>query len=66
MKKIISFIVAILLFFVTVFCYKVHMDNAIKSDIAGMRNYRSYERYWSSDAMKMVIEDNTLPLFGSS
>ncbi len=66
MKKIISFIVAILLFFVTVFCYKVHMDNAIKSDIAGMRNYRSYERYWSSDTMKMVIEDNTLPLFGSS
>lgn len=66
MRKICAFIVGILLFIAAVFCFDRHLDSSISKNKEAVRNYRSYERFWSYDIQKQVIDENTLPIFGSS
>lgn len=66
MKRLWAIIAGLLLFVSAICGFKVHMNHAIADKAAGVRNLRTYERYWSVDAQKNVIEDNTLVIFGSS
>lgn len=66
MKKLYASFVGVGLFFLIIFGFKLHMNAAIESHAVGVRNHRSYERYWSRDTQKHIIEDNTLVIFGSS
>lgn len=66
MKRLISFFLGILLFFCVISGYKIHMNTEISKNAVGYRDLRTYERFWSVDTQELLIEDNTLLVFGSS
>lgn len=66
MKKLFSVLAGILLFAVVLAGFKLHMNSKFAENKPGVRNLRSYERFWSSEAQKIVIDEKTLPIFGSS
>lgn len=66
MKKLFSVIAGIGVFVLIICGFKLHMNAAIEMHAAGVRNHRTYERFWSRDAQKHIIEDDTLVVFGSS
>lgn len=66
MKKIVSIITGVILFILSIFGADSFLDSAIKGNREVIRNYRSYERFWSTDVAKLVMDENTLPIFGSS
>lgn len=66
MKKLYSVLAGILAFVLIVSLFKINMDYQIKESKEGVRNLRTYERFWSGEAQRLVIENNTLPVFGSS
>lgn len=51
---------------VSIFFYDAYLDKQIIENKEAVRNHRSYERFWSRDAADLIIEDNTLVIFGSS
>lgn len=65
-KKLIGMLSGFLAFVVIVMLFKVYIDSEISSNAEGLRNHRTYERYWSSEVQKRIIDENTLVLFGSS
>lgn len=66
MKKIISVIAGIGLFILIICGFKLHMNAAIEKQSVGVRNLRTFERFWSRDVQKHIIEDDSLVIFGSS
>ena len=66
MKKLGAVLCGFLLFIGVLIGFKIHMDIEIGNNKAGVRDLRTYERFWSSEAQAAVIDSNTLPIFGSS
>ena len=66
MRKIFAIIAGIGLFALIVCGFKLHMNASIEKHAEGVRNHRTYERFWSRDVQKHIIKDNTLVIFGSS
>lgn len=66
MKKIYAVIAGICLAFLIIGGFKLHMNASIQENMTGIRNLRTYERFHSSEVQKLIIEENTLPVLGSS
>ena len=66
MRKLYSILAGILLFVMVLVGFKIHLDRRITENQIGVRDLRTYERFWSSEAQKLVIGEKTLPIFGSS
>lgn len=66
MKKLYAMIAGFLLFVIVVFGFDQHLDKQIMNNREAVRNHRTYERFWSSETQKLVMDENTLPIFGSS
>ena len=66
MRKLCAVLAGLCLFALVLAGFKFHMDTRILENKDGFRNLRTYERFWSSEAQKLLIEENTLPVFGSS
>lgn len=66
MKRITGIIVGFLMAFVTVFFYDAYLDRKIVENKEAVRNHRTNERSWSRETAQLIIEDNTLTIFGSS
>ena len=66
MKKLYAMIAGFLLFVIVVFGFDQHLDKQIMNNKEAVRNHRTYERFWSSETQKLVMDENTLPIFGSS
>jgi len=66
MKKLCAVLCGFLLFILVLVGFKLHMDSKIYDNKEGVRDLRTYERYWSSEAQQAVIDSDTLPVFGSS
>lgn len=59
-------IAGFLLFVIVVFGFDQYLDMQIMNNKEAVRNHRTYERFWSSETQKLVMDENTLPIFGSS
>lgn len=59
-------IAGFLLFMIVVFGFDQYLDKQITNNKEAVRNHRTYERFWSSETQKLVMDKNTLPIFGSS
>ena len=66
MKKLYAMIAGFLLFVIVVFGFDQYLDMQIMNNKGAVRNHRTYERFWSSETQKLVMDENTLPIFGSS
>lgn len=66
MKRLWPIVAGIAAFLLVIFGFKFYMDGRISEQKAGLRDLRTYERFWSVEAQKRIIEDNTLVIFGSS
>lgn len=66
MRKLLAFFTGLVLFVLVLFGFKLHMDKQIAENKAGVRDLRTYERFWSSQTQKVLVDENTLPIFGSS
>ena len=66
MKKLIAVLAGIVAFFLAIGMFKVHMDRRIAENKEGVRDLRTYERFWSSETQRLVIDEKSLPIFGSS
>lgn len=66
MRKFCAFLAGILLFLLVLTGFKLNMDTQISKNKEAVRNNRSFSRFWSSETHKNIIDENTLPIFGSS
>ena len=66
MKRVVGIIVGIVLFALSVIGFDRYMDYQILENKEAVRNHRTYERFWSRDVAKLVMDEKTLPIFGSS
>lgn len=66
MKKLCAFFAGVLMFIGVVVGFKFHMDKVISDNKIGVREYRSYERYNSSEICDLIIDPNSLVILGSS
>lgn len=66
MKKIYGIILGVILASAIFFAFDKYMENEIQENKEEVRNHRTYERYWSREAQKLVMDENTLPIMGSS
>ncbi len=66
MKKLIAFLLGILVFCVFVYGFNIHMDKTIAENKVRIRDHRSYQCFWSSQIYGEIIDENTLLIFGSS
>lgn len=51
---------------VSIFFYDAYLDKQIMENKEAVRNHRTYECFWSRDTADLIIEDDTLVIFGSS
>lgn len=66
MKKIYAMLAGACMAILVIICFDNHMDSEIIEKKEAVRNHRSYERFWSREVQKMVMDENTLPIMGSS
>lgn len=70
MKKLKGCIIGIFLAVLVIGVYNFYiidkMDDVIVENKETVRNTRTYERFWSHDVNKDIMDDNTLMIFGSS
>lgn len=66
MRRITGILIGFLMAFLSIFFYDACLDRQIVENKEAVRNHRTYERFWSRDAADLMIEDNTLTVFGSS
>ena len=66
MKKLYAMIAGFLLFVIVVLGFNQYLNIEIIDNKEAVRNHRTYERFWSSETQKLVMDENTLPIFGSS
>ncbi len=66
MKKLYAMIAGFLVFVIVVLGFNRYLNTQIIDNKEAIRNHRSYERFWSSETQKLVMDENTLPVFGSS
>lgn len=66
MKRLCAVLAGVVLAFIFVFCFDTHMDRKIEENKEAVRNHRSYERFGSSEVQKLIMDEHTLPVFGSS
>lgn len=66
MKKIVGILVGVCLCLMSIIGFDRYLDNSITKHKEVIRNHRSYERFWSREVAKLVMDENTLPVFGSS
>lgn len=66
MKKLYAMMAGFLLFVIVVLGFNQYLDIQIINHKEAIRNHRTYERFWSSETQKLVMDENTLPIFGSS
>ena len=65
-KKLLAVLSGILVFFIAIIGFKINMNTSISNNKSGIRNHRTYERYWSSETQNLILDEKTLPIFGSS
>ena len=66
MKKLYAMAVGLVLFVLAVLGFNRYLNLQIVDNKEAVRDYRSYERFWSGETQKLVMDENTLPVFGSS
>lgn len=66
MKRITGIFIGCIMALVSILIYDSYLDKQIIENKAAIRNNRTYERYWSRNAAELIIENNTLIIFGSS
>lgn len=66
MKKLYAVLVGFLLFGVLAVGFDRYLNIQIKNNCEVIRNHRTQERFWSSETQKLIMDENTLPVFGSS
>ena len=66
MKKLCAMLTGGFLAFLLAVCFDAYMDQRIEMNKEAVRNHRSYERFGSSEVQKLIMDDHTLPVFGSS
>ena len=66
MRKLCAILAGLVLFCAAVFALNGWMDYQIGQNKEAVRNWRTYERFWSTQAQSLVMDENTLPIFGSS
>ncbi len=66
MKKLRAIIVGFILALLVIIGFNLYLNFQIKSHKEAFRNSRDHQRFWSSEAQKFVMDENTLPIFGSS
>lgn len=66
MKRLYAVLGGILLFGILTVCFDKYLDNQITNHREVIRNHRTYERFWSSETQKLIMDENTLVIFGSS
>lgn len=66
MKRIIGILLGVVLFLISVFFYDSYLDSQIVKNTEAVRNHRTDERFMSREVSGLVMDENTLPVFGSS
>lgn len=66
MKKLYAVLSGMLLFGVLVMGADRYLSVQIADNREIIRNHRSKERFWSSETQKLIMDENTLLIFGSS
>lgn len=66
MKKIVGIVLGIVFFLISVFFYDAYLDSKIEDNTEAIRNHRTVERFMSREVAGLVMDKNTLPVFGSS
>lgn len=66
MKRIAGIVLGIVLFLISVFFYDAYLDSKITENKETVRNHRTVERFMSREVAGLVMDENTLPIFGSS
>ena len=66
MKKLYAVLGGILLFGILVMGFDRYLSVQITDNREMIRNHRSKERFWSSETQKLLIDEDTLFIFGSS
>lgn len=66
MKKIAGIVLGVVLFLISAFFYDAYLDSKITENTEAVRNHRTVERFMSREVAGLVMDENTLPVFGSS
>lgn len=66
MKKLYAVLGGFLLFGILTFGFDRFLDIQIINNSEIIRNHRTKERFWSSETQKLIMDENTLVIFGSS
>lgn len=66
MRKCMAMSAGLLLALLLTAGFERYLSIQISDHSAAVRDYRTYERFWSSGAQKLIMDQNTLPVFGSS
>lgn len=66
MKKLYATLAGMLLFIIAVLGFNHYLDIQIAGHAEIIKNHRTLERFWSCETQKLVMDENTLPVFGSS
>lgn len=66
MKKLYAVLGGIFLFGLLTVGFDKYLDIQITNNREMIRNHRTYERFWSSETPKLIMDENTLVIFGSS
>lgn len=61
-----AMLAGILLALLVTIGYEGYLSVQISDHREVVRDYRTYERFWSSGTQKLIMDQNTLPVFGSS
>lgn len=66
MKRLAAILCGILLAACIAAGFDGYLDARISGSREAVRDYRTYERFWSNETQKLIMDENTLPVFGSS
>lgn len=66
MKKLAAILTGMLLAVFIAAGYEEYLNVQISDNSEAVRDYRTYERFWSSETQKLIMDQNTLPVLGSS
>lgn len=66
MKKLYAMLLGALLAIILIVSFDQYVSFKIEKNKDIVRNHRSYERFGSREVQKLIMDKNTLPIFGSS
>ncbi len=66
MKRLYAVLGGFLLFGILTAGFNRYLNVRITDNREAVRNHRSKERFWSSETQKLIMDENTLLIFGSS